>query len=182
MLRLLKLLDICESVNRFLARGLAWLLLFMTVLCFMVVVLRYVLEINWVWAQELVVYSHGLLFMLCVGYTLLQEGHVRVDIFYRDFSPRRKAAVDIMGVLLFLVPFCLLVLFYSIPYVITSWQNWEGSPQADGLPLVFLLKTAIIIMPLLLLLQGGALGIRSFLVLFGKEITTPVKWKKSMHS
>ena len=160
-----KLIVEMDRVNTMLGRFVAWLLLPMVALVFCIAVLRYFFNLGWVWAQELVVYMHASLFMLTVGYTLSQEGHVRVDIFYREMQPKRRALVNLVGVSLLLLPFCVFVIIYAAPYVWESWNRWEASPEAGGLPLVFLLKTLLVIMPIVLLLQGVVLGLRSLVTL-----------------
>src|SRR3546814_17151460 len=92
--------------------------------------------------------------MLGAGYTLLNDGHVRIDIFYRTASPRRKAWIDLLGVLIFLTPVCVVTWIFSWSYVINAWRVLEGSMEAAGLPAVFLLKTVIWVFVVLLFLQG----------------------------
>lgn len=141
----------------------AWLTLAMTLLMVLVVALRYGFGIGNIALQESVMYLHGALFMMGAGYTLARDEHVRVDIFYQHFSPRRKALVDLLGTLLLLVPVCVLILVLSWDYVITSWQQQEGSADAGGLPCLYLLKTLLLVMPVLLLLQGVAETVRAAL-------------------
>lgn len=106
--------------------------------------------------QELVLYLHATLFMVGASFTLKQDEHVRVDIFYRRFSPKTQALVNLAGTLFLLIPSCIFMFWISLDYVQASWAVFEGSREAGGLPGVFLLKTLIPIMALLLLLQGLA--------------------------
>ena len=110
---------------------------------------------------ESILYAHATLFMLAAAWTLREGRHVRVDIFYADASPRRKALVDLFGSLLLLIPFALSLLVLSLPYVARSWAILERSRETSGLPLVYLLKTLIPVFALLLLLQGAAQAIRA---------------------
>lgn len=126
----------------------------MVLLTFAIVILRYGFNLGWIWLQEAVTYLHVTVFMVVTAWTLQQDGHVRVDIFYAKMPVRKRALVDLLGTLLFLVPFCLFVLVTAWPYVASSWKVLEGSREAGGLPLVFLLKSLILIMPVLLLLQS----------------------------
>jgi TRAP-type mannitol/chloroaromatic compound transport system permease small subunit len=103
--------------------------------------------------------------MLGLAFTLQRGGHVRVDIFYRDFSARRKAIVDLIGTVIFLLPFCGLILFGSWDYVMASWSIKESSSETGGIAAVYLLKTLMLFMPITLALQGLAQIIDSFLVL-----------------
>jgi len=166
-LRLIAAIRILEAVNEHIGRGLAWLSLGMVLTTFAVVVLRYAFDLGWIAMQESVTYMHALLFMGAAAYTLRHQGHVRVDIFYRRFSPRGRARVDLLGVLLLLWPVCGFILWTSWGYVADSWAVQEGSREAGGLPGVWLLKTLILIMPLLLMVQGLAQALRSVLVLRG---------------
>jgi TRAP-type mannitol/chloroaromatic compound transport system permease small subunit len=126
-----------------------------------------------VFLQETVVYMHGTLFMVGAAYTLLHNGHVRVDILYREASPRRKAWVDLLGVLFFLMPVTILVWIVSEPYVSQSWAIREGSKETSGIQGIFLLKTMILVFATLLPLQGLALAARSILTLVGVEAPPP---------
>jgi TRAP-type mannitol/chloroaromatic compound transport system permease small subunit len=139
----------------------AWMTLLMVLITFFVVVCRYAFKLNWIWLQDSIVYLHACVFMLAAAWTLQRDEHVRVDIFYRDAPPRRKAWVDMFGILLFLIPFCIFLTVASWDYVSISWAIKEGSREASGLPWVYALKTLIIIMPALLILQGGVVLYRS---------------------
>jgi TRAP-type mannitol/chloroaromatic compound transport system permease small subunit len=109
------------------------------------------------------------------AFTLKHDGHVRVDIFYRGFSPRLKAIVNLIGGLLFLIPFCLLIFFISWDYVLASWVIRETSAENNGLPFIYLLKTLMLLMPATLVLQGIAEIIRSGLVLSGADVSVNAK-------
>lgn len=161
-----------DRINDVIGRGIAWLTLVMVLVTFMIVVLRYTFSIGWIAMQESVIYLHALVFMLGAAYTLKQNAHVRVDIFYEKMSARTKAWVDLSGALLLLAPFCLFIIVISWNYVGLSWSLLEGSRDAGGLPAVFLLKTTIPVMAGLLMLQGIAQALRSILVLRGREFPT----------
>ena len=119
-----------------------------------IVVLRYVFQIGSIALQESVIYINALIFTFGVGYTLKEQGHVRVDIFYSRLSHRQRAWVDLCGTLLLLVPSAVFIIWVSWDYVSISWQIREGSAESSGLPYVYLIKSAILILPGLLLLQG----------------------------
>ena len=165
MVRLAALVRSIDRLNDAVGRGVAWLTLAMVLITFAVVLLRYVFAIGWVWMQESYVWLHGMVFMLGAGYTLLHQGHVRVDIFYRDAGARRKALVDLFGSLLLLLPVVALIFWVSVGYVADSWVRLEESREAGGLPGLFLLKTVILAFCVLLGLQGLALAGRSLMVL-----------------
>lgn len=150
-------------------RGIAWLTLGMVVITFMVVVLRYGLQIGSIALQESVTYLHAIVFMLGAAYTLKHDGHVRVDIFYQKVTARHRAWINLLGTLLLLLPTCILIFASSLGYVANSWSILEGSQETGGLDGVFLLKTAIPLMAVLLLLQGSSLALHSVLQLAGRE-------------
>ena len=147
----------------------AWLTLGTVLLTFTVVVLRYGFDTGSIAMQEAVSYLHAAVFMLGAAYTLKHDGHVRVDIVYRRLSLSGRAMVNLLGTLLLLLPVCLYILASSWEYVAISWSLHEGSQEAGGLDAVFLLKTAIPVMAVLLLLQGIAIAIHSLLQLLGVE-------------
>jgi TRAP-type mannitol/chloroaromatic compound transport system permease small subunit len=146
-------------------RLLAWLVLFMAILTAAIVIMRYGFNTGSILAQELVTYMHGSLFMLGAAYALKHGAHVRVDIFYRNFSPRAQAWVDSLGGIVFLMPLCVFIGGASLSYVAESWAIMESSPEPGGIPAVFLLKTLIPLMALNLLMQGLAETLRAALLL-----------------
>lgn len=154
-----------DSITDISGRALAWLALAMGMLTALIVVMRYGFGYNSIYVQELVVYLHGSLFMLGAAYALKRGAHVRVDIFYRRFSPRTRAWVDALGGIVFLMPFCLFVLGMSWEFVTESWAIREISSEPGGIPAVYLLKTLIPLMAINLLLQGIAETLRNALVL-----------------
>jgi TRAP-type mannitol/chloroaromatic compound transport system permease small subunit len=162
--------------NEALGRTIAWLALFLDLLQFVVVVMRYVFGLGSVKMQESIVYMHATIFMVAAGYTLLHNGHVRCDIFYAGASPRAKAWIDLFGVLVFLLPMCVLIAWVAWPYVAASWAVREGSPEGSlGLPAVFLLKSVILVFAGLLALQGLSLALHSALRLAGVEAPATVE-------
>ena len=146
-------------------RAVMWLALVVVLLQFAVVVLRYAFGIGSIWLSESVVYAHAAVFMLAAAWTLQANGHVRVDVFYADASPRAKALVDLLGALLLLLPFMAVIAWFALPYVARSWTVLERSREASGLPLVYLLKTVIPAFALLMALQGTAQAIRAAVTL-----------------
>ena len=132
----------------------AWLTLLMVLLTFSIVILRYGFNLGWIWLQEILIYFHVTVFTVGAAWTLQQNGHVRVDIFYADMPAKKRALIDLLGTLLFLMPFCIFLLVIALPYVAGSWKLLEGSREAGGLPLVFLLKSLILVLPALLLGQA----------------------------
>jgi len=145
------------ALGRFVAfcgRTVAWLTLAMVLLTTVIVVLRYGFSLGWIWLQECLTYLHVIVFSIAMAWTLQEDGHVRVDIFYTTMNARKKALVDLVGTLVFLIPFCVFLLVIAWPYVASAWQTFEGSREAGGLPLVYLLKSLILVLPALLLCQA----------------------------
>lgn len=157
-----------DRVNEHIGRMVWWLALGLVLVQFAVVVLRYLYGTSFIKLQESVIYLHATLFMLGAGYTWLHDGHVRVDVFYGEATPKTKALVDLLGVLTCVIPFCVVVITVSWPFVRRSWAVLEGPLHYGGIKAVFLLKTLVLLFALLLLLQAIAIVIRAALVLAGR--------------
>ena len=143
-----------DSVSRSVGNAVAFAAIAMALVTTTVVILRYGFGQGAIAAQESVLYLHGALFMLGAAPTLLTDKHVRVDVFYRNFTDRQKHWVNTIGHTVFTLPFCTLIVFGSWGYVSESWSIMESSPEPGGIPAVFLLKTLIPAMALLLALQA----------------------------
>lgn len=145
------------------------LTLVMVLLTGVVVTARYLFQVGAIPLQESVVFLHGMVFMLAIGYTLKEKGHVRVDILYQRFSPRSRAIIDLLGTIVFLGPVCVFIFWTSLEYVSLSWSMSESSAEPGGLPGIYLLKTLIPLMAILLFLQGVAEALRSLTTLLGRD-------------
>jgi TRAP-type mannitol/chloroaromatic compound transport system permease small subunit len=156
-----KLADRIDRINGAVGRGAAWAALFVVLVQFLVVLLRYLFGIGSIWLSESIVYAHAALFMLAAAWTLQAGGHVRVDVFYTDASPRTKAWINLGGALLLLIPFMAVLAWFGLPYVWRSWAILERSRETSGIPAVFLLKTLIPLFALMMALQGVAQAIRA---------------------
>ena len=117
-----------KGVDR-LGRGGAWFTLVMVILMALIVILRYLFRFGSVALQESVIYINALIFMIGAAYTLKEQGHVRVDIFYRKLGERQQALIDVLGYALFLLPMALFIIFSSWDYVAVSWRIREGSAE-----------------------------------------------------
>lgn len=159
-----------ERMTAVIGRTAAWLVIIIVGLEFALVVARYLFSLGSIWASETVIYAHAALFLLAAAWTLQLNGHVRVDIFYADAKPRTRALIDLVGAVVFLLPFAAALLWLSTPYAARSWVILERSQETSGLPLVFVLKTLIPVFALLIGLQGVAQIIRSMALL-----TPPLK-------
>ena len=141
----------------------AIIVVLMSLNVFLVVVLRYLFGISFIWMQETYVWMHAYIFMLGAGYTYLNDDHVRIDIIYRSSSKLYKALVDSIGIIFLLLPFLYLIWNFSYPFVYKSWQMNEISREAGGLSMLYLLKLAILLFVVLLSIQAIAKIINNFI-------------------
>jgi TRAP-type mannitol/chloroaromatic compound transport system permease small subunit len=158
---MLSMADRIDRLNTAIGRAAAWAALFIVLVQFAVVVLRYVFGQGSIWLTEGIVYGQGALIMLAAAWTLREGGHVRVDVFYERASERTKAWVNLAGALLLLLPFMLVLAWFAMPYVSRSWAILERSRETSGIPAVFLLKTLIPLFAVLMALQGVSQAIRA---------------------
>jgi len=149
-----KLIERLDSVNRNVGMVVRWAAILMVLIQFAIVLFRYVFGFSNIAVNESVLYLHSTLFMLGAGYTLLIDDHVRVDIFYAKFDPRRKAAIDIFGHLVLLIPSMLVLAYWSWPSVANSWKIFEGPISVGGIPASFVLKSLIPAFCTLLIIQS----------------------------
>ncbi len=163
------IIRIINLINKLIGETVSWLTLFMVLITFLVVVLRYGFNIGFIWMQESVRFMYAAVFLLCAGYTLLKDKHVRVDVLYLNLSERSKAIVDLLGSVFLLLPVCFVIFYYSWSYVINSWQQMEGSIEERGLHLVFIMKTFIWLFAILVSMQSLATIINSFIILKNKK-------------
>ncbi|MDC0141812.1 TRAP transporter small permease subunit [Gammaproteobacteria bacterium] len=162
MERISKYLD---SFSEMTGKICSWFVALMVLVTCLVVVMRYGLDMGSVFLQDVVLYLHGGLFLLGAAFALKRGAHVRVDIFYRNFSNSKKALVDLLGNLIFLQPICWTILLYSWGYVEFSWRIMEVSPEPDGLPFVYVQKSLLIVVAILLALQSISEILKSFLII-----------------
>ncbi len=160
-----------ESINHKTGTAVAWLTLLMVLVTFLVVVLRYAFDFGSIALQESIIYMHACVFLLGAAYTLQKNAHVRVDIFYQKLSAVNQAWVELFGTLFFLTPTMLFIFIISWEYVSESWAVFEGSREAGGLPGVYLLKTTILLMAALMLLQGLANILRAIQTIKTKQVS-----------
>jgi TRAP-type mannitol/chloroaromatic compound transport system permease small subunit len=161
------LADTIDRANDYLGRLLSWLALLLVVNTALVAVLRYVFGIGWVWMQDSYLWLFGAMFMLGAGYTLLHNQHVRVDFVYVKRGPRFRAWVDLLGTVIFLIPTVAAIAVLSVPFVARSWDRFEGSLEAGGLPGVYLLKSVLILSCIPLAAQALSMASRAVLALSG---------------
>lgn len=167
------LTSLCDRIDRFadgLGRVVAWGALAMAGIQFGLVLVRHLFGQGALWPQESLVYFHAALILFAAAWTLRAGGHVRVDIFYADATPRTRAWIDLVGALVLLMPFTAALAYLSFPYARRAWQVLEGSREAGGLPLVFLLKSMIPLFALHLFMQGVAQAMRAGLILAERTV------------
>ena len=160
--------NLFDSINRYTGYLCAFLVVLMTVNVFIVVFLRYLFGISFIWLQETYVWMHAYIFMAGAGFTYLNDAHVRIDIIYRSSSKVYKAIVDLVGNIFLLMPFLYIIWSYSFPFVYKSFQINEVSREAGGLPMLFLLKAAILIFAILLFIQALSKLINNFIIIYQK--------------
>lgn len=162
-----------SGINWLVGNVFAWLSLGIVIVCFTVVVQRYAFSTGLLWMQDLYVWLNGAMFTAVAGYALLKDKHVRVDIFYRPATIRTKAIIDLIGVFIFLLPFCFVVVLYGWTFVSRSWRLYEASRNIGGMQGLFILKSFILAFAILVALQGIAMAARSILVLARREFLLP---------
>lgn len=158
-----------DALNGAVGRLTAWVTLGLVAVVFADVVMRYLFKKSFVFTQELEWHLFAFIFLIGAGYTLLCDGHVRVDVLYQNWSPRAKAWLNLIGVVTALIPGCLMIIVTSWHFVMRAWAVGEGSPDPGGIPYRFIVKGLIPLGFSLLLLQGVSMGIHSLLQILGIE-------------
>jgi TRAP-type mannitol/chloroaromatic compound transport system permease small subunit len=158
---------IIDTINKKIGEWVSYFTFLMAAVTFTVVVLRYGFNLGWIAMQESVVYLHAAVFLLGSAYTLQHDGHVRVDVFYRGFSRKRKALVNLIGTLFLLLPVMVFITAVSWHYVFESWQTLEGSMESGGLPFLYVLKSFILLFSLTMFFQGVSEALKQTLILAG---------------
>jgi TRAP-type mannitol/chloroaromatic compound transport system permease small subunit len=160
-----KYINTVESINRKLGIITSWLTLVLVLIITYDVIVRYIFDSSSVALQELEWHIFAVIFLLAAGYTFLIDDHVRVDVFYTRYSKKKKALTNLLGSLLFLIPFCVVGILSSLNFVGFSFNVKEISPDAGGLPARYILKAFIPLSFFILLLQGFAVVFKSILKL-----------------
>ena len=155
-----------NSLNEKVGRATSWLTVVLILLVCFDVVARKVFNFSKIWIMEMEWHLYALIFLLAAGYALKHDRHVRVDLFYEKFSEKEKAITNFWGHLLFLIPWCIMVVIASYHYALESLLINEGSPEPGGLPARYMIKFCITLGIMLLMLQALAGLIEAGLVLF----------------
>lgn len=162
-----------DNINNRIGVFAAWLILLSVIICALTAILRYVVGIGYVWMQELYVACFAVSFTLIAGYAYMKDRHVRVDIVSGKMTRQQKAWAEIIGFMIFLVPWLVVMGLSSLDFVIPAWEILEPSSQSGGMPGIFIIKTALPACVLLLGIQGIAAVARSVLILKGREDLLP---------
>jgi len=163
------IIRVIDNINGSVGNGVKWLTLLLVLITVYDVVMRYIFHAGSVYIQELEWHFFAANFMLAAGWTLLNKGHVRVDIFYARISDKKKAWIDFLGSIIFLLPYCMLVIWAAWPFIADSWSIGEGSSDPGGLPARYLLKTVIPVAFLLLGIQAISEVVKSFFIIVRGE-------------
>ncbi len=159
-----------DSINEWLGRGVAWVTAGLVMVVFVDVVMRYLFNTSYVFTQELEWHVFAFIFLIGSGYTLLHDGHVRVDIIYQRLGVKGKAWTNLLGVIFFALPGCFMVIVTSWKFTYNAWLVMECSPDPGGIPFRFIVKGFITVGFVILFVQALSMGIHSFLQILGKEI------------
>ena len=143
-----------DKVTNNIAYILLYMLIILIIIVFATVFFRYVFSISYVILQELIMYIHALIFKLGISYTLKEKAHVKIDIIYNILTKENQNLVSSVGILLFVLPTSLFISYISLDMVFQSWRVLEGSSEAGGLNLVFILKSLIPLTGILIFFQG----------------------------
>ncbi|BBO85412.1 C4-dicarboxylate ABC transporter substrate-binding protein [Desulfosarcina ovata subsp. sediminis] len=170
MVNLLKgICGVIDRSNEVVGRGVSWITLLLVAVVFVDVVMRYLFKTSFVFTQELEWHLFAFIFLIGAGYTLLHDGHVRVDIIYQRLGVKGRAWINLIGVIFFLIPGCYLVISTSWKFVGNSFSMLEGSPDPGGIPYRFIVKGTMTVGYVLLLLQGISMGMHALLQILGAE-------------
>lgn len=164
-----KVIKILDRITATIGKLFAWLVLVMVAVMFANVVLRYGFGVVYPKAYQAVNWSFGIVLTICAGYALLNDDHVRVDVFYSRASKRAKALIDLLGSILLLAPFLYVLWDRTFPYVKRSWISREGPQDISGIPAVYLLKSFLLVFVVVLAIQGLALVLKSLITIFSTE-------------
>ncbi|GAB4335300.1 MAG: TRAP transporter small permease subunit [Flammeovirgaceae bacterium] len=167
---MIQFIKIINQLNEWMGRTSNWIATILMLLICLDVSMRYIFKFSSVAIYELEWHLFSVIFLFGAGYTLKQDKHVRVDIFYSKMSPQKKAMVNLLGYIFFLIPFCIIIIKGCVPYIKISYLMNEKSTDPGGLTMRYLSKSLILVGFVFLLLQGIAQTFQSILQLIGKKI------------
>ncbi|KPA10167.1 C4-dicarboxylate ABC transporter permease [Candidatus Magnetomorum sp. HK-1] len=159
-----------DRLNTWIGQSVAWVTLLLVITVFSDVVMRYLFNTSFVFVQELEWHLFAFIFLMGAGYTLLKDGHVRVDIIYQRLSPKASAWVNVVGIIFFLFPGCIMIIITSISFFSSSYHMMECSPDPGGIPYRCIIKSTIPIGFFLVALQGLSMFLKNLMIIFSSPI------------
>lgn len=147
----------------------AWLAVPLMLVIVYDVIQRKLIGLGSIKLQELEWHFHAALFALTFGYAYLKDAHVRIELIRDNLKPRTRAVIEILGILLFLVPFCVLLLYFGFDFVARSWATDEASAATTGLTNRWIIKSVIPASFGLIALAGLSILIKCVVFLIGPE-------------
>jgi TRAP-type mannitol/chloroaromatic compound transport system permease small subunit len=109
------------------------------------VTMRYALGVNYVWVEEVQWHIYAVGFMFGIGYALMHDAHVRVDVLASNFRPNTRAWIEAFSIIAIILPMCWLIISYGIPFVEASYNRGERSSAPGGLPNRWMIKSVIVL-------------------------------------
>ncbi len=168
-----KISQLIDSLNEKIGLGVAWLTTLMVLTVVYDVIMRYGFKKGNIAVQEMEWHLFAVIFLIGAAYSLKKDAHVRVDIIYTKLNTKQRAWIDFIGTFIFLIPFCIIIIYATRNFIESSWAVGETSPDPGGLPGRYILKAMIPAGFFLLILQGFSQAIKNFLVIIGKESKVP---------
>ncbi len=166
------LLKLSKQINRivsFFGKLGAWSIICLMLIILLDVTLRRWFVIGSTKLQELEWHLHGILFLMCLGWAYLKNSHVRIELLSERMSSRSQAWVEMLGILLFLVPYVAAIIIFGMDYVGFSYQYNEGSASPTGLPNRWIIKSAIVVGFAVLGLAAISRLFETIVFLFGND-------------
>ncbi len=161
-----------DNLSQYIGHSVAWLTLLMILLSIINILSSWLFQSSSIAIQESITWMHGFNFLLATAYTLNKNEHVRVDIFYAKMKTKNKSLVDLLGCLFLLIPTAIFIAWSSWPAFYLSWRVNEVSSEPGGLPMLFILKALLLLMPLLLIIEAINQIIQKFRASFYEKQTT----------
>lgn len=158
-----------DGINEMIGKITSWAALGLVLVQFGIVMVNYLYSEGMIAVQESLTYMHSLVFLGAAGYTLLHNGHVRVDIIYSKLNEKKKAWINLLGSLIILFPVLIIIGVYAMPFVAQSWDILEGSIETSGLHIVYILKSMILLFVASTFIQGISMTLHSILIILEYE-------------
>lgn len=165
-----RFIHILDKINDGLGRALGGILLVLILVQFILVISSSAFSYGSIWLQEARLYLNALIFLGGAGYAMVHDSHVRVDVFFRASDPLTRAWVDLLGCLLFLLPFLFLIWWAGLPYVLDSIRSAERSVETGGIPFVYAMKAMVLLFATTLVLSAISMSVRALTTIFGGSL------------